>query len=203
MRLKIFFCQFLNPWVLRVSGMGGYTSKCEKKSKSLHPIIYRLLLGLSCKKNLHGNQHHCHTAIFFVLLPTEKTQWPWPPGGYKEMSSIFAGQQRPRIRVQMRGEEGSCRGISSSCSLFNSIPHFTPNLIHTCSSSCFHPCIFPCLVLPLQNASLTGSNEQRPFSLFTGDQREYRIRIHERTITLRFLGIIMRVLRLEVSVCIS
>jgi hypothetical protein len=26
-----------NPWTLRVSGMGGYTSKCEKKSKSLHP----------------------------------------------------------------------------------------------------------------------------------------------------------------------
>jgi hypothetical protein len=25
-----FFCQFPNPWALRVSGMGGYTSKCEK-----------------------------------------------------------------------------------------------------------------------------------------------------------------------------
>ncbi len=24
-----FFCQFPNPWALRVSGMGGYTSKCE------------------------------------------------------------------------------------------------------------------------------------------------------------------------------
>jgi hypothetical protein len=32
-----FFCQFPNPWTLRVSGMGCYTSKCEKKSKSLHP----------------------------------------------------------------------------------------------------------------------------------------------------------------------
>jgi hypothetical protein len=30
MKLKIFFCQFPNPWALRVSGMGGYTSKCEK-----------------------------------------------------------------------------------------------------------------------------------------------------------------------------
>ncbi len=37
MKLKIFFCQYPNPWTLRVSGMGGYTSKCEKKSKSLHP----------------------------------------------------------------------------------------------------------------------------------------------------------------------
>jgi hypothetical protein len=34
-----FFCQFPNPWALRVSGMGGYTSKCEKKSKSLHPNL--------------------------------------------------------------------------------------------------------------------------------------------------------------------
>jgi hypothetical protein len=26
----IFFGKFPNPWALRVSGMGGYTSKCEK-----------------------------------------------------------------------------------------------------------------------------------------------------------------------------
>jgi hypothetical protein len=38
--VEIFFCQFPNPWTLRVSGMGGYTSKCGKKSKSLHPIIH-------------------------------------------------------------------------------------------------------------------------------------------------------------------
>jgi hypothetical protein len=38
MKLKNFLGQFPNPWTLRVSGMGGYTSKCEKKSKSLHPI---------------------------------------------------------------------------------------------------------------------------------------------------------------------
>jgi hypothetical protein len=32
-----FFCQFSNPWTLRVSGMGGYTSKCEKKVKITAP----------------------------------------------------------------------------------------------------------------------------------------------------------------------
>ncbi len=37
--VEIFFCQFPNPWALRVSGMGGYTSKCEIKSKSLHPNV--------------------------------------------------------------------------------------------------------------------------------------------------------------------
>jgi hypothetical protein len=35
--VEIFFCQFPNPWALRVSGMGFYTSKCEKNPKSLHP----------------------------------------------------------------------------------------------------------------------------------------------------------------------
>jgi hypothetical protein len=30
MKLKIFLCQFPNPLTLRVSGMGGYTSKWEK-----------------------------------------------------------------------------------------------------------------------------------------------------------------------------
>jgi hypothetical protein len=28
--VEIFFCQFPNPWTLRVSGMGCHTSKCEK-----------------------------------------------------------------------------------------------------------------------------------------------------------------------------
>jgi hypothetical protein len=28
--VEIFFCQFPNPWTLRVSGMGCYTSKFEK-----------------------------------------------------------------------------------------------------------------------------------------------------------------------------
>ncbi len=37
---KFFFCQFPNPWTLRVSRMGGFTSKCEKKSKSLHPTVH-------------------------------------------------------------------------------------------------------------------------------------------------------------------
>ncbi len=45
MKLKIFFCQFPNPWTLRVSGMGGYNSKCEKKSKSLHSNVEDLRLG--------------------------------------------------------------------------------------------------------------------------------------------------------------
>ncbi len=36
-KLKIFLGQFPNPWALWMSGMGCYTSKCEKKSKSLHP----------------------------------------------------------------------------------------------------------------------------------------------------------------------
>ena len=39
MKYKKLFCHFPNPWTLRVSGMGGYTSKCEKKSKSLHPSV--------------------------------------------------------------------------------------------------------------------------------------------------------------------
>ncbi len=30
MKLKIFLCQFPNPWTLRVPGMACFTSKCEK-----------------------------------------------------------------------------------------------------------------------------------------------------------------------------
>ncbi len=55
MQLKIFFCQFPNPWTLRVSGMGCYTSKCEK-SQNHCTLMYstvqmkKLLVG-SLKKN--------------------------------------------------------------------------------------------------------------------------------------------------------
>ncbi len=60
------FCQFPNPWTLRVSGMGSYTSKCEKKSKSLHPneqyiiCICTTTVALDFKivdKNLMGLAH--------------------------------------------------------------------------------------------------------------------------------------------------
>jgi hypothetical protein len=53
MKLKIFFCQFPNPWALRVSGMGGYNSKCEKMSKSLHPNVN--VLSNECTKSKLGN----------------------------------------------------------------------------------------------------------------------------------------------------
>ena len=55
MKLKIFFCHFPSPWVLRMSGMGCYGQKCEKMPKSLHlnvqpilcKVLYRTSLGTS------------------------------------------------------------------------------------------------------------------------------------------------------------
>jgi len=40
---KIFW-PISNPWTLRVSGIGCYTSKCEKNSKSLHPSAHPLAI---------------------------------------------------------------------------------------------------------------------------------------------------------------
>ncbi len=51
-----FFCQFPNPWALRVSGMGCYTSKCEK------------------------SQNHCTQAAVIKLMYTTirhaRKAWP-------------------------------------------------------------------------------------------------------------------------------
>ncbi len=58
-----FFCHFLNPWALQVAGMGGYTSKCEKKSKSLHPTVHPYLV-----KSLLIYYH----IIFSLILYTFK-----------------------------------------------------------------------------------------------------------------------------------
>ncbi len=67
---NIFFCQFPNPWALRVSGMGGYTSKCEKKSKSLHPnvqyiahsqyTLYIIVDSINFSRSLYLSYHHQH-----------------------------------------------------------------------------------------------------------------------------------------------
>ncbi len=61
MKLKNFFCQFPNPWTLRVSGMGGYTSKCEKKSKSLHPSAHCQLI-----KRRHYNKQISSRYLLLV-----------------------------------------------------------------------------------------------------------------------------------------
>jgi hypothetical protein len=39
---EFFFCQFPNPWALRVSGMGCYTSKCGKKIQNHYTLLFNL-----------------------------------------------------------------------------------------------------------------------------------------------------------------
>ena len=68
MKLKFFFCQFPNPWTLRVSGMGGYTSKCEQKSKSLHPSA-----DIMCYQFVIDSASYCTLLRLFVYLLT----WYW------------------------------------------------------------------------------------------------------------------------------
>jgi hypothetical protein len=62
---------------------------------------------------------------------------------------------------------------------------FRPSVINTCHRDC----------------SKQGKEEANAFSLSI--ENYFRSRIHEHTISLRILGIILRVLRLEVSVWIS
>ncbi len=51
MKFKIFFCQFPNPWALRVSGMDGYTSKCEKSQNHCTLFFCTVLCKKSRKQN--------------------------------------------------------------------------------------------------------------------------------------------------------
>jgi hypothetical protein len=59
-------------------------------------------------------------------------------GGNKEMSSVFADQEPPRIRVQMRGDWGSC-GVSDN--KYSCVHHVTwsPNKLLR-STSLFNLC---------------------------------------------------------------
>ncbi len=67
--IENFFCQFPNPWSLRVSGMVCYTSKCEKKSKSLHPSIHVWGSGPPTDKYLPQRllQVNCSRWRYFAL----------------------------------------------------------------------------------------------------------------------------------------
>ncbi len=74
MKLKKFFCQFPNPWTLRVSGMGGYTSKCEKSQNNctlLHSLAelmpWNRFLG-----SLKGQCHEIFASSFFHESPSPK-----------------------------------------------------------------------------------------------------------------------------------
>jgi len=67
-----FFCQFPNPWTLRVSGMGGYTSKCEKKSKSLHPNAQATGEAFGPQKSTSSIQKFLY---FLIFLPSWMQFW--------------------------------------------------------------------------------------------------------------------------------
>jgi hypothetical protein len=74
MKLKKFFCQIPNPWALRVSGMGGYTSKCEKMSKSLHPTAYssglrpiQFIRSTHTHTYAHHAPHSIRSSHFYVV----------------------------------------------------------------------------------------------------------------------------------------
>jgi hypothetical protein len=79
--LKIFFCHFPNPWTLRVSGMVGYTSKCEKKSKSLHPTVhrspYRLWRSNSILNLCPENSNVCTVCTLWPASILWFPRWKW------------------------------------------------------------------------------------------------------------------------------
>ncbi len=88
MKLKFFFCQFPNPWALRVSGMGGYTSKCEKKSKSLHPRVHPyhpLTLKTFAKVFTHSTLPSCSSRTLILLtlvLLSSSLPYSFPPSSF-------------------------------------------------------------------------------------------------------------------------
>jgi hypothetical protein len=57
-------------------------------------------------------------------LSRQKSQLDLHTGGYKEMPFIVADQERPRIRAQMRREEGSC-----GSQLMSTAVHRNPNKV--------------------------------------------------------------------------
>ncbi len=80
MKVKNFFCQFPNPWVLRVSGMGCFTSKCAPLRPPPPPqhlgSYTRVLLVSQERRHLFVNpwlkqmHHHVlqHRQLYILVL---------------------------------------------------------------------------------------------------------------------------------------
>jgi hypothetical protein len=70
MKLKKIVCHFPNPWTLRVSGMGGYTSKCGKKVKITAPysVQYRCEVSFSLLWSIHNT----HSLSGWGVIETSK-----------------------------------------------------------------------------------------------------------------------------------
>ncbi len=93
MKLKIFFCQFPNPWTLRVSGMGGYTSKCEKKSKSLHPIVQQnsgRLMTVPCNRVKNS-------SFFIIVSKIKKSLIPVSLWRYIITHKVLSREKAPTL----------------------------------------------------------------------------------------------------------
>jgi hypothetical protein len=74
MKLKIFFCQFPNPWAPRVSGMDGYTSKCEKKSQNHCTLVYVHIRVYTISESYCSHSlSHCR-ASQSVIVPATSGQ---------------------------------------------------------------------------------------------------------------------------------
>ena len=106
MKLKNFFCQFPNPWTLRVSGMGGYTSKCEKKSKSLHPSAYPLLEQV-------GGGWALEFESFWAM---------W--NGIEPIGEFYLGPKKLKISRAQPCPTCPRNGYPLGCSDFYFFPHF-------------------------------------------------------------------------------
>ncbi len=105
MKLKFFFCQFPNPWALRVSGMGGYTSKCEKKSKSLHPNVHcRRCAGIV--QEHYGNSAYMNNA---GTAGTLKEQCMNSTGILKEQCRKSAGSLKEQCRNSAGALKEQCK----------------------------------------------------------------------------------------------
>jgi hypothetical protein len=73
LEVEIFVCQFPNPWTLRVSGMGFYTSKCEKSQN------HCTLLDMQCT---YMNVCPCvywKPMLFYILLTLTIDTAPFTP----------------------------------------------------------------------------------------------------------------------------
>ncbi len=98
MKFKIFFCQFPNPWALRVSGMGGYTSKCEKKSKSLHPSMELCVRGREGSSIFSQWTNFCppdqdNNTIHFDQRTSQLVEFFWVSAGFStELSPLTSYQ---------------------------------------------------------------------------------------------------------------
>ncbi len=86
-KVEKIFCQFPNLWTLRVSGMGGYTSKCEKNQN--HCTLFLIYDFVTAPIWISLYMMEIFLFFFISVLKIKMVLFEWPVMVFNTFGNLF------------------------------------------------------------------------------------------------------------------